>query len=223
MRIPDSRPLPVPVPGHAAGGRTEARHLEHRLAHAPPGDPDLPRDLQPAPPGRPRPAGRATPSGWMPISSPCRRWMGRRPRPGSSTPRLRLLLPRGAMTCSAPASPSAAACASPRTRDLDGAGPPPPCPLSRSAAAPTSRSRPPAASGCACSRCTSNAGCRSTGRWRRPGRDCEKLARQAEILAGWVAARRRGGHRLRLLGDFNRTMAGPQDDDCCAPWPPRRR
>ncbi|WP_149540931.1 endonuclease/exonuclease/phosphatase family protein [Siccirubricoccus phaeus] len=43
------------------------------------------------------------------------------------------------------------------------------------------------------------------------GEACESLDRQAEILAGWVAARQAEGVAFAILGDFNRAMAGPQD------------
>lgn len=45
-----------------------------------------------------------------------------------------------------------------------------------------------------------------------PGRDCESLSRQAAILAGWAAERRRESIPFAILGDFNRAMAGPEDD-----------
>ncbi|MCO6418630.1 endonuclease/exonuclease/phosphatase family protein [Siccirubricoccus sp. KC 17139] len=43
------------------------------------------------------------------------------------------------------------------------------------------------------------------------GEACESLDRQAEILAGWVAARQAEGTAFAILGDFNRAMAGPED------------
>ncbi|WP_135467298.1 endonuclease/exonuclease/phosphatase family protein [Crenalkalicoccus roseus] len=55
------------------------------------------------------------------------------------------------------------------------------------------------------------AGCRD-GRLSRPTPDCETLAEQTEILAGWVAARRREGIPFAIMGDFNRRMRGPRDD-----------
>jgi endonuclease/exonuclease/phosphatase family metal-dependent hydrolase len=51
-------------------------------------------------------------------------------------------------------------------------------------------------------------GC-SSGRIERPEPECEKLERQGEILAGWIAARRREGVAFALLGDFNRTFERP--------------
>jgi len=56
-----------------------------------------------------------------------------------------------------------------------------------------------------------NAGCRE-GRLTRRARDCEALAEQADVLAGWIAARRREGVAFAILGDFNRRMTGPRDD-----------
>ncbi len=42
---------------------------------------------------------------------------------------------------------------------------------------------------------------------RQPeSRDCQNLGRQAEILAEWIAARRREGVAFVILGDFNRRM-----------------
>jgi endonuclease/exonuclease/phosphatase family metal-dependent hydrolase len=52
------------------------------------------------------------------------------------------------------------------------------------------------------------AGC-SSGRLEREEPDCEQLARQGEILAGWIAARRREGVAFTLLGDFNRSFEAP--------------
>ncbi|MBX9699441.1 MAG: endonuclease/exonuclease/phosphatase family protein [Acetobacteraceae bacterium] len=64
-----------------------------------------------------------------------------------------------------------------------------------------------------------NAGCMS-GPLDRADAECETLHRQAEILAGWVAARRREGMAFAILGDFNRrfipndgflrALAGPE-------------
>jgi endonuclease/exonuclease/phosphatase family metal-dependent hydrolase len=54
-------------------------------------------------------------------------------------------------------------------------------------------------------------GCAS-GPLGRPEHDCERLARQSEVLARWVAARRAEGVAFALLGDFNRTMGNPSDD-----------
>ncbi len=48
-------------------------------------------------------------------------------------------------------------------------------------------------------------GC-SSGRLDRPEPECEQLARQGEILARWIAARRREGVAFALLGDFNRSF-----------------
>ena len=46
-----------------------------------------------------------------------------------------------------------------------------------------------------------NAGCREPG---DTGRQCEGIARQAEILAGWIEDRRVAGEAFALAGDFNR-------------------
>jgi endonuclease/exonuclease/phosphatase family metal-dependent hydrolase len=56
-----------------------------------------------------------------------------------------------------------------------------------------------------------NAGCRE-GALDRPDVECEALARHSEILAGWIAARRREGTPFAILGDFNRRMTGTSDD-----------
>ncbi|MBL6079442.1 endonuclease/exonuclease/phosphatase family protein [Belnapia sp. T18] len=53
-------------------------------------------------------------------------------------------------------------------------------------------------------------GC-SSGRLEREDRDCEQLARQGEVLAGWIAARRREGVAFALLGDFNRAFERPDE------------
>ncbi len=52
------------------------------------------------------------------------------------------------------------------------------------------------------------AGC-SSGRLERDEPDCEQLARQGEVLASWIAARRREGVAFALLGDFNRSFEAP--------------
>jgi endonuclease/exonuclease/phosphatase family metal-dependent hydrolase len=50
---------------------------------------------------------------------------------------------------------------------------------------------------------------------RRPNsRDCQNLGRQAEILQGWIADRRREGTAFAILGDFNRRME--RDDEFIA-------
>lgn len=46
-----------------------------------------------------------------------------------------------------------------------------------------------------------NAGCREPD---DAGRECESLARQAGILAGWIEARQRAGEAFAIAGDFNR-------------------
>jgi endonuclease/exonuclease/phosphatase family metal-dependent hydrolase len=55
-----------------------------------------------------------------------------------------------------------------------------------------------------------NAGCREDPFERGPP-ECESLARQAEIIARWVEARRREGVAFAVLGDFNRRI-GERDD-----------
>ena len=56
-----------------------------------------------------------------------------------------------------------------------------------------------------------DAGCRDAP-LSTPDRDCESLGRQAQILAGWAAERRREGIGFAILGDFNRAIGGPEDD-----------
>lgn len=56
-----------------------------------------------------------------------------------------------------------------------------------------------------------NAGCREDPLEESRERDCESLARQAEIVAGWIAAREREGAAYVVLGDFNRRIQ-PDDD-----------
>lgn len=56
-----------------------------------------------------------------------------------------------------------------------------------------------------------DAGCRDAA-LATANRDCESLARQAAILGGWAAERRREGIAFAILGDFNRTMAGGEDE-----------
>lgn len=53
------------------------------------------------------------------------------------------------------------------------------------------------------------AGCREAA---DAGRDCETLMGQSEVLAGWIAARRREGAAFIILGDFNRRFPTPQDE-----------
>lgn len=50
-----------------------------------------------------------------------------------------------------------------------------------------------------------NAGCAS-GPLDRPDPECETLHRQSEILAGWIAERRRERVAFSILGDFNRRL-----------------
>jgi endonuclease/exonuclease/phosphatase family metal-dependent hydrolase len=57
-----------------------------------------------------------------------------------------------------------------------------------------------------------NAGCREGPMDAARNRECEGLARQAEVLAGWIAARRREGIAFAVLGDFNRRMDHPRDE-----------
>jgi exonuclease III len=56
-----------------------------------------------------------------------------------------------------------------------------------------------------------NAGCREDPFETSRDRDCADLSRQAEIIAGWIAARQREGVAFMVLGDFNRRMQ-PDDD-----------
>ncbi|MFL1464240.1 endonuclease/exonuclease/phosphatase family protein [Roseococcus sp. DSY-14] len=57
-----------------------------------------------------------------------------------------------------------------------------------------------------------NAGCREGPMDPARGRECENLARQADILAGWARERRAEGGAFAILGDFNRRMDHPRDD-----------
>jgi len=57
-----------------------------------------------------------------------------------------------------------------------------------------------------------DAGCREGPIQAQPDRNCGKLARQAAVLADWIAARRREGTGFAILGDFNRHMRDPQDE-----------
>lgn len=57
-----------------------------------------------------------------------------------------------------------------------------------------------------------NAGCREGPLDPSRGRECEGLARQSEILARWIAARRSEGVAFAVLGDFNRRMDHPRDE-----------
>lgn len=52
------------------------------------------------------------------------------------------------------------------------------------------------------------AGCREAS---DEGRNCETLMGQSEVLAGWIAARRREGAAFAILGDFNRRFPSPRD------------
>jgi endonuclease/exonuclease/phosphatase family metal-dependent hydrolase len=56
-----------------------------------------------------------------------------------------------------------------------------------------------------------DAGCREDPLERNAGPDCEGLARQADILARWIAARRREGIAFAILGDFNRRLNTRED------------
>ncbi len=57
-----------------------------------------------------------------------------------------------------------------------------------------------------------NAGCREGPIAADRGRECDNLARQSEVLAGWVAARRTENAAFAILGDFNRRIADARDD-----------
>ena len=67
-----------------------------------------------------------------------------------------------------------------------------------------------------------NAGCREGPITPDRGRECENLARQSAVLAGWVAARRAEGGAFAILGDFNRRMDHPRDDMSAALEPMTR-
>jgi endonuclease/exonuclease/phosphatase family metal-dependent hydrolase len=56
-----------------------------------------------------------------------------------------------------------------------------------------------------------NAGCREDPLERNSPPECEGLARQAQIIARWVEARRREGVAFAVLGDFNRRMVERDD------------
>ena len=51
-----------------------------------------------------------------------------------------------------------------------------------------------------------DAGCAQGSVLRPASRECQNLARQAEILRDWIAERRRDGIAFMILGDFNRRM-----------------
>ena len=55
------------------------------------------------------------------------------------------------------------------------------------------------------------AGCRDRALRAGEGEDCADLVRQAEVLAGWVAARQREGVAFAILGDLNRRIADARD------------
>lgn len=55
------------------------------------------------------------------------------------------------------------------------------------------------------------AGCREERLVPPASPDCDSLARQSAILAGWIAARRRDGVPFAIAGDFNRRLGGPDD------------
>jgi endonuclease/exonuclease/phosphatase family metal-dependent hydrolase len=57
-----------------------------------------------------------------------------------------------------------------------------------------------------------NAGCREGAIEASRGRECESLLRQSEVLARWIAERRRENIAFAVLGDFNRRMDHPRDD-----------
>jgi endonuclease/exonuclease/phosphatase family metal-dependent hydrolase len=57
-----------------------------------------------------------------------------------------------------------------------------------------------------------NAGCREGPMQASRGRECENLLRQSEVLARWIAERRREGAAFAILGDFNRRMDHPRDE-----------
>ncbi len=55
------------------------------------------------------------------------------------------------------------------------------------------------------------AGCRAERLLPPSSVDCDSLARQAAILADWIAARRREGVPFAIAGDFNRRLGAPGD------------
>ncbi|MCX8133525.1 MAG: endonuclease/exonuclease/phosphatase family protein [Roseococcus sp.] len=57
-----------------------------------------------------------------------------------------------------------------------------------------------------------NAGCREGPMLASRGRECESLLRQSEVLARWIAERRREGVAFAIMGDFNRRMDHPRDE-----------
>lgn len=57
-----------------------------------------------------------------------------------------------------------------------------------------------------------NAGCREGPMEASRGRECENLVRQSEVLARWIAERRRENIAFAVLGDFNRRMDHPRDE-----------
>lgn len=67
-----------------------------------------------------------------------------------------------------------------------------------------------------------NAGCREGPITPDRGRECENLARQSAVLAGWVRERRAEGIPFAMLGDFNRRMDHPRDDMSAALEPMTR-
>ncbi|MBR0657068.1 endonuclease/exonuclease/phosphatase family protein [Plastoroseomonas arctica] len=56
-----------------------------------------------------------------------------------------------------------------------------------------------------------NAGCRDGAIATSERRECDSLARQVPVLAGWIAERRREGVPFMILGDFNRRIG--RDDE----------
>ncbi len=56
-----------------------------------------------------------------------------------------------------------------------------------------------------------NAGCRDGAIATSERRECDSLARQIPVLAGWIAERRREGVPFMILGDFNRRI-GREDE-----------
>ena len=55
-----------------------------------------------------------------------------------------------------------------------------------------------------------NAGCREEALSSSP--QCDSLAQQSDILAGWIAARQREGVAFAILGDFNRRFMSAGDE-----------
>jgi len=58
-----------------------------------------------------------------------------------------------------------------------------------------------------------NSGCHSDPLTRSERPQCDSLARQVPVLAGWIAERQREGVPFLILGDFNRRIPADNRDD----------